>query len=89
MEEELELFKQTANSVWFKDIPTVLVLNKSDLFKEKLKRTDLRNTLKQYQVLAVIFQYRYRLRPPELRLMIDLTLSVGAEQLRRNEQISR
>lgn len=37
MEEESELFRQTCNSAWFQDAPTVLILNKADVFREKIE----------------------------------------------------
>jgi len=48
MEEEVELFRQTSNSTWFKDAPTLLLLNKADLFREKIKRIDLKEKLPHY-----------------------------------------
>lgn len=38
MEEESELFRQTCNSTWFRDAPTILILNKADVFREKIEK---------------------------------------------------
>lgn len=48
MEEEIELFRQTANSNWFKDVPTLLLLNKADIFREKLKKSDFKDQIPNY-----------------------------------------
>lgn len=39
LEESLEMFTKTTNAVIFKDIPILLVFNKMDLLREKLKET--------------------------------------------------
>jgi GTPase SAR1 family protein len=42
MKESLVLFDEITNSQFFTDIPTILFLNKVDLFREKIKHTDLK-----------------------------------------------
>lgn len=42
MKESLVLFDEITNSQFFADTPTILFLNKVDLFKEKIKHTDLK-----------------------------------------------
>lgn len=37
MQESLELFASIVNSKWFVEIPVMLFLNKTDLFKQKLE----------------------------------------------------
>jgi hypothetical protein len=37
MTDSMELFGQISNSIWFKDKSMVLFLNKSDIFREKIK----------------------------------------------------
>lgn len=42
MKESLVLFDEITNSQFFSDTPTILFLNKVDLFREKIKHTDLK-----------------------------------------------
>ena len=46
--ESLDLFERTRASKWFKNTPFILFLNKDDLFREKIKKVDLRNTEKKW-----------------------------------------
>ncbi len=46
--ESLLLFDEICNSPWFSDTAFILFLNKVDLFKEKIKRVDLRGTFPNY-----------------------------------------
>jgi len=48
MEESLTLWEEICNSQWFVHTGFILFLNKLDLFKEKIKRVDLRVTFPQY-----------------------------------------
>jgi len=41
MHESITLFEEICNCQWFNDTSLILFLNKSDLFKEKIKHTDL------------------------------------------------
>jgi GTPase SAR1 family protein len=41
MHESLKLFDEICNSVWFADVSMILFLNKDDIFREKVKRTDI------------------------------------------------
>eukprot|EP01118_Nematostelium_gracile_P005969 TRINITY_DN1905_c0_g1_i1.p1 TRINITY_DN1905_c0_g1~~TRINITY_DN1905_c0_g1_i1.p1 ORF type:complete len:349 (+),score=81.66 TRINITY_DN1905_c0_g1_i1:93-1139(+) len=41
MEESLVLFQEICNSHWFRTVPFLLFLNKTDLFEEKIKHVDL------------------------------------------------
>lgn len=41
LQESINYFIKVANSIWFKDIPIVLFLNKSDLFKKSIQRIKL------------------------------------------------
>lgn len=41
MDESLKLFDEICNSKWFMDTSIILFLNKSDIFREKIKKTDL------------------------------------------------
>jgi len=42
MKESLVLFDEITNSQFFSDTPTILFLNKVDLFREKIKHTDIK-----------------------------------------------
>ena len=46
--ESLDLFERTRASKWFKNTSFILFLNKDDLFREKIKKVDLRNTEKKW-----------------------------------------
>jgi len=46
--ESLKLFDEICNSRWFLNTSIVLFLNKSDLFKEKIKRVDLKVCFSDY-----------------------------------------
>jgi GTPase SAR1 family protein len=48
MHEACELFEQTMNSKWFSGSGLILFLNKSDLFKEKIKKVDLKVAFPEY-----------------------------------------
>jgi len=48
MHEACELFEQTMNSKWFSGSGLILFLNKSDLFKEKIKNVDLKVAFPEY-----------------------------------------
>jgi len=48
MKESLILFEEICNSHWFREIPFILFLNKTDLFKEKLRKSPLSKTFPNY-----------------------------------------
>ena len=48
MEESLRLFDEVCNSPWFANTSLILFLNKSDLFKEKIKHVDLNVAFPDY-----------------------------------------
>ncbi|KAJ3427924.1 guanine nucleotide-binding protein g(o) subunit alpha [Anaeramoeba flamelloides] len=48
MEESLLLFDEICNSRWFIDTPIILLLNKNDLFEEKIKTKDLNVCFEDY-----------------------------------------
>jgi len=54
MKEALALFNQICNSRWFRDTCMILFLNKTDLFKEKIKRVPLNVCFKEYQPPSMI-----------------------------------
>ena len=48
MHESLKLFDEIVNAKWFKSTPIILFLNKSDLFKKKIKTFPLSHTFPDY-----------------------------------------
>jgi len=48
MMESLKLFDEICNSKWFSATPIVLFLNKSDLFRQKIEKTDLKVAFPDY-----------------------------------------
>jgi len=48
MHEAVSLFQQTVNSKWFETVSLILFLNKSDLFREKIKNVDLKVAFPEY-----------------------------------------
>jgi len=49
MSESLTLFDEILHSHWFKETPIILFLNKTDLFAEKIKTTDLSDIFHDYK----------------------------------------
>jgi len=49
MSESLTLFDEILHSHWFKETPIILFLNKTDLFAEKIKTTDLSEVFHDYK----------------------------------------
>jgi len=49
LKESLRLFGEVLNSVWLRHIPFILLLNKRDLFEEKIKRQDLSISFPDYK----------------------------------------
>ena len=51
MDESLKLFDEICNSKWFVDTSIILFLNKSDIFKEKIRKVDLSVCFPNYKGL--------------------------------------
>lgn len=49
MKESMVLFDEICNSRYFQDTPIMLFFNKLDLFREKIKKTDLKLCFEEYQ----------------------------------------
>lgn len=47
--ESLQLFEETCNNKWFVNTPFILFMNKMDLFREKIERTDLQSVFDDYK----------------------------------------
>uniref|UniRef100_A0A6B2L9L6 Uncharacterized protein n=1 Tax=Arcella intermedia TaxID=1963864 RepID=A0A6B2L9L6_9EUKA len=52
MEESLKLFQKLSGSQWLKDIPFILFLNKSDLFREKIQTRPLSQCFEDFEEFA-------------------------------------
>ncbi|KAL0484859.1 guanine nucleotide-binding protein G(o) subunit alpha [Acrasis kona] len=48
MVESLDLFDEIVNGSWFKDTVVILFLNKTDIFRNKIQNTDLRDCFPDY-----------------------------------------
>lgn len=48
MKESMDLFDEMINGTWFKDTSIMLFLNKTDIFREKIKHTDLKVCFPDY-----------------------------------------
>jgi hypothetical protein len=73
MHEACELFEQTMNSKWFSGSGLILFLNKSDLFKEKIKKV-LLNVLPFFSsslmLLLCVFRSILRSRSPNTMAVV-------------------
>lgn len=49
MTESMDLFDEMVNGTWFKDTSIMLFLNKTDIFREKIKNTDLKVCFPEYE----------------------------------------
>ena len=49
MKESLMLFDETINNKWFYETPVILLLNKEDLFREKIRQVDLSILFPEYK----------------------------------------
>eukprot|EP00008_Paramoeba_atlantica_P010104 CAMPEP_0201487336 /NCGR_PEP_ID=MMETSP0151_2-20130828/12366_1 /ASSEMBLY_ACC=CAM_ASM_000257 /TAXON_ID=200890 /ORGANISM="Paramoeba atlantica, Strain 621/1 / CCAP 1560/9" /LENGTH=304 /DNA_ID=CAMNT_0047872339 /DNA_START=333 /DNA_END=1247 /DNA_ORIENTATION=+ len=49
MQESIMLFAETCNCQWFREVTLILFLNKCDLFREKIKKTDLKVCFPDYE----------------------------------------
>eukprot|EP00029_Vermamoeba_vermiformis_P013050 TRINITY_DN7986_c0_g1_i1.p1 TRINITY_DN7986_c0_g1~~TRINITY_DN7986_c0_g1_i1.p1 ORF type:complete len:381 (-),score=78.50 TRINITY_DN7986_c0_g1_i1:199-1263(-) len=49
MHESIKLFDEICNSKWFEAVSIILFLNKSDIFREKIKRVDLKVCFDEYK----------------------------------------
>ena len=49
MDESLKLFDEICNSKWFAETSIILFLNKSDIFREKIKKVDLSSCFQTYK----------------------------------------
>eukprot|EP01125_Pyxidicula_operculata_P013904 TRINITY_DN4615_c0_g1_i3.p1 TRINITY_DN4615_c0_g1~~TRINITY_DN4615_c0_g1_i3.p1 ORF type:complete len:286 (-),score=48.91 TRINITY_DN4615_c0_g1_i3:100-957(-) len=48
MHESLKLFDEICNSKWFQNVPIILFLNKTDIFREKIKKVNITTAFPDY-----------------------------------------
>eukprot|EP01156_Anaeramoeba_ignava_P011410 Anaeramoba_ignava/a483178_47.p2 GENE.a483178_47~~a483178_47.p2 ORF type:complete len:247 (-),score=66.34 a483178_47:381-1121(-) len=60
MHEALSLFHEICSSVWFSGSSMILFLNKKDLFKKQIKKTDLRSCFSDYDGQPNNYNEAYR-----------------------------
>jgi len=53
LDESVKLFDEICNSRWFSETSVILFLNKSDIFREKIKKRDLSVYFPEYKGLFV------------------------------------
>lgn len=90
MHESIQLFDEICNSKWFKDTALVLFLNKSDLFKEKIERVDLKVGFADYAggcsfanaSLYLQSKFKSLNRQPNKQIYIHLTCATDTENVR-------
>eukprot|EP00943_MAST-04B_sp_MAST-4B-sp1_P005075 g5075.t1 len=90
--ESLDLFERTRGSKWFKDTPFILFLNKDDLFREKIKKVDLRNMDKQwflqynggknYDAAKLFIQQKFEEKLKDQQLYSHFTTAVDSGNVR-------
>jgi hypothetical protein len=59
MEDSMTLFSQICNMPVFDDTSIILFLNKKDLFKEKLLRSDLSVLFPDYEGILIFYCFNY------------------------------
>jgi len=57
LEESLKLFSKLTGSQWFDNVPFILFLNKSDLFKEKIKTRPMSDFFEDYDQFVSEFKH--------------------------------
>jgi hypothetical protein len=58
LDESLKLFDEICNSRWFTDVAIILFLNKSDIFREKIKKVDLSVVFPNYKGIFLSFSFK-------------------------------
>ncbi|GFX91546.1 hypothetical protein TNCV_3681321 [Trichonephila clavipes] len=53
LQESMKLFEAIWNNKYFKDIPMILFLNKKDLFREKIAKSNFKDYFPEYHVVSV------------------------------------
>ena len=57
MQESLALFREVCESPWFAETTIILLLNKQDLFREKITRVPLTKCFPEYTGMRVKFVF--------------------------------
>lgn len=89
MEESLEVFEKMVNGEWFKQVPFVLFLNKSDLFETKIGKIDLKKAFPSYKgtntfneaVEFIKAQYLSRVVSREDEVIVHLTCAIDTNNV--------
>lgn len=55
--DSIKQFEQISNSPLFRDVPIILILDKSDLLSEKIKEKDIRNNFPQFEVKNLVDKF--------------------------------
>jgi len=90
MHESIQLFDEICNSKWFKDTALVLFLNKTDLFKDKIEKTDLKVCFADYMGgcnfanASAYLQSKFKSlnRQPGKNVYMHLTCATNTENVR-------
>jgi len=91
MEEALNLFEDVVNSTCFARANIILFLNKTDLFKEKIKRVDLSEYFENYTGGAdfekacefIAMMFRERVANGRRKVYIHFTCAIDTENIER------
>eukprot|EP00808_Paulinella_micropora_P004002 g13855.t1 len=92
MQEALQLFHEISHSKWFEKTSIILFLNKSDLFKEKIKKTNLTVAKclagytgpQQFEPAAAYIQSQFEsLKPPNKeKIYVHITCATDTSTMR-------
>jgi len=90
MDEALNLFDEICNSRWFKKTSMILMLNKRDLFAEKIKKKPLTICFKDYKGLNTFEaastyiqrQFEGRNKSPTKQVYTHITCATDTDNMR-------
>lgn len=89
MKESLMLFDETINNKWFYETPVILLLNKEDLFREKIRQVDLSILFPEYKggadfdkaVDFIAGKFRSFNKNPDRRVVVEITCATSTEEI--------
>lgn len=90
MHEAVSLFQQTVNSKWFDTVSLILFLNKSDLFREKIAKVDLKVAFPEYQggknydsaLLFIANKFKSLRKDQERKTFVHVTTATNTETVK-------
>jgi len=90
MDEALNLFDEICNSRWFRNTSMILMLNKRDLFAEKIKRVPLTVCFQDYKgdnsyenaVEYIKLQFEARNKTPTKQIYTHVTCATDTDNMR-------